>query len=294
MRQAVKTTCPYCGVGCGIVATPQRRRHGRDRRRSHPSRQSRPAVLEGRGAGRNDGAGRPAARPGDRRAAGRVGHGARSCRRAVPRHHPCSRSRRRRVLRLRSVADGGLLRRQQADEGLHRLGQYRYQFAPVHGLERRRPYPRLRRGHRPRQLRGSGAGRPRRLRRLQHGVVPPGAVPARARGAPAQPGAAPGGHRSAPHRDRGGGRSASAAAPRQRCCVVQRPAGASRAHQSGRYRFRDAQYARRRGGARGGASGCAEPRSCRRFLRAGDRRCRALLRLGRRHRKRRSRCIRKV
>jgi assimilatory nitrate reductase catalytic subunit len=23
MRQAVKTTCPYCGVGCGIIATPQ-------------------------------------------------------------------------------------------------------------------------------------------------------------------------------------------------------------------------------------------------------------------------------
>ena len=51
------------------------------------------------------------------------------------------------------VADRGLLRRQQADEGLHRLGQRRHQFAAVHGLDGRRPSPRLRRGRGARQLR---------------------------------------------------------------------------------------------------------------------------------------------
>ena len=49
-----------------------------------------------------------------------------------------ARARLGRLLRLRPVADRGLLRRQQADEGFYRLGQYRHQFAPLHGLLRRR------------------------------------------------------------------------------------------------------------------------------------------------------------
>jgi hypothetical protein len=36
------------------------------------------------------------------------------------------------VLSLRSVADRGLLRRQQADEGIHRYGECRYQLAALH------------------------------------------------------------------------------------------------------------------------------------------------------------------
>ena len=50
------------------------------------------------------------------------------------------------------IADRGLLRRQQADERLSRLGQCRHQFAAVHGVLGRRPSPRLRRRHRARQL----------------------------------------------------------------------------------------------------------------------------------------------
>ena len=45
------------------------------------------------------------------------------------------------------AADRGLLRRQQAGEGLHRHRQRRHQLAAVHGLGGRGPQPRVRRGH---------------------------------------------------------------------------------------------------------------------------------------------------
>ena len=45
-----------------------------------------------------------------------------------------------RLLSVRAVADRRLLRRQQADEGLHRLRQCRHQFAAVHGVLGRRPH----------------------------------------------------------------------------------------------------------------------------------------------------------
>ena len=50
---AVRTTCPYCGVGCGVLAAPDG--HGRrdDRGRSGASGEFRPALLQGRGARRN-------------------------------------------------------------------------------------------------------------------------------------------------------------------------------------------------------------------------------------------------
>ena len=86
--------------------------------------------------------------------------------------------RRGRVLRLRPAADGGLLRRQQADEGLHRHGQHRHQLAPVHVIGRRRPQARLRRRPGAGLLRGSRARRSRRARRLEHRVVPSDPVPA--------------------------------------------------------------------------------------------------------------------
>ena len=88
----------------------------------------------------------------------------------------------RRLLRLRPVADRGLLRRQQADEGLHRLGQYRHQFAAVHGVFGRRPSPRLRLRHGARHLRRSGTCRSRGARWLQSRLVPSGALPAHRRG----------------------------------------------------------------------------------------------------------------
>ena len=111
-----------------------------------------------------------------------------------------------RVLSLRPVADRGLLRRQQADEGLPRLGQRRHQFAALHGVVGRRPPPRLRRRHRARQLRGSRRGRSDRAGRLQRRLVPSGAVPAHG-AQPARARRQDRRDRSAPHRDRGRGRS---------------------------------------------------------------------------------------
>ncbi len=48
---------------------------------------------------------------------------------------------------IRAAPHRGLLPRQQADEGLHRLTPCRHQFAALHGLDRRRPAPRLRLRH---------------------------------------------------------------------------------------------------------------------------------------------------
>ena len=113
-----------------------------------------------------------------------------------------ARARRGRVLSLGPAADRGLLRRQQADEGLHRLGQRRHQFAAVHGLVGRRPQPRVRRRHRAGLLRGSRSRRSDRAGRLEHRVVPPGAVPAHAVAQQARARRQARGDRSAPHRDR--------------------------------------------------------------------------------------------
>ena len=115
--------------------------------------------------------------------AAELGRGARSRRRAILRDDRRARPRLRGLLCLGPVADRGLLRRQQADEGLHRHGQYRHQFAAVHGVLRRRPPARLRRRHRAGQLRRPGAGRSRGAGRLEPRLVPSGAVPAPAGGA---------------------------------------------------------------------------------------------------------------
>ena len=107
------------------------------------------------------------------------------------------------------AADRGLLRRQQADEGLPRLGQRRHQFAAVHGLVGGRPPPRLRRRHRAGQLRGPRSGR---SRSCWSAPTPPGAIRCcssawcanrRERGAKHRR------DRSAPHRDRRRRRPAS-------------------------------------------------------------------------------------
>ena len=154
--RATKTTCPYCGVGCGVLATPDGWRCG-DRGRSRTSRQFRPAVLQGLGARRDRRSRRPAAASDDPLQQGEAGargveRRARSRRGRLRSTSSRARRRRRRVLSLRPTADRGLLRRQQADEGLHRLGQCRHQLAAVHGLVGRRPSPRLRRRHRARLL----------------------------------------------------------------------------------------------------------------------------------------------
>ena len=178
-----------------------------DRRRSRPSGEFRQALLEGLGARRDARARRPAAA--SDAAAGRRQRYARidwdtalrQRRRTASPHHRARRAGRGRVLSLRPVADRGLLRRQQADEGLPRLGQCRHQFAAVHGLVGRRPSPRLRRRHGAGHLRGSRRGRSDRAGRLERRLVPSGAVSAHG-AQPARARRQDRGDRSAPHRDR--------------------------------------------------------------------------------------------
>ena len=144
--RAIRTTCPYCGVGCGVVASTPTVRAAVPIAGDpeHPANFGR-LCSKGARSGRDRRPRRPAAPPEIGRRAGVLGRGARPRRAPLPRHDRRARPGRGRLLRLRPVADRGLLRRQQADEGLHRLGQYRHQFAPVHGVRGRRPPPRVRR-----------------------------------------------------------------------------------------------------------------------------------------------------
>ena len=152
-RPSVRTTCPYCGVGCGVLARPDGRGGAAIAGDPDASGEFRPALLEGLGARRDARrstagccircCGAPTARlrasTGTRRST--------TSPTAFADSHRARRAGRGRVLSLRPAADRGLLRRQQADEGLPRLGQRRHQFAAVHGLVGRRPSPRLRRRH---------------------------------------------------------------------------------------------------------------------------------------------------
>ena len=135
---------PIAASAAGSLAAGGRRRC---RGRPGASGQPRPAVLEGRGAGRDAGHRRPAAAPDDRRPTRVLGYGARPRRRrasATPsrEHGPDCVA----FYVSGQLPDRGLLRRQQADEGLHRQRQHRHQLAPLHGVRGRRPQARLRRG----------------------------------------------------------------------------------------------------------------------------------------------------
>ena len=50
--RTVKTTCPYCGVGCGVLADVAADGEVTVARRSRPPGELRPALLQGRGARR--------------------------------------------------------------------------------------------------------------------------------------------------------------------------------------------------------------------------------------------------
>ena len=69
----IRTTCPYCGVGCGVRVAAD----GMVVRRPGPSCQSRPALLERRGAWRHARYRRPIAAPADRRPQCELGRSAR-------------------------------------------------------------------------------------------------------------------------------------------------------------------------------------------------------------------------
>ena len=124
----VKTTCPYCGVGCGLIATVEEGRltavRGDKRAPRQPGRDLPQADAPARG--------RPRPRPRDRAdVAGEPGR-ALADRQLALRHrfdHPQAgrhQARRDRVLHLRPAADRGLLRGQQAGQGLPRHQQRRH------------------------------------------------------------------------------------------------------------------------------------------------------------------------
>ncbi len=199
---AVRTTCPYCGVGCGILAT--RGTDGAVEIKGDPEHPANFGRLCSKGSAlaRNAVARWTAAPPDRRRSGDQLGRGARSRRRPLRRGHPRARTGLRRVLCLGPVPDRGLLRRQQADEGLHRLGQHRHQFAALHGVVRRRAQARLRHRHRARCLCRPRRDRSRRPGRLEPGLVPPDPLPARPRRA-GEARHEDRRHRSAPHGDGG-------------------------------------------------------------------------------------------
>ena len=149
--RAVRTTCPYCGVGCGVLAEVAA--DGKASVRGDPEHPANFGKLCSKGSALAETMGIEGrlAPSRDRRQAGWLGCGARSGGEALFRDHCRARARCGRLLRLGPAPDRRLLRRQQADERVSRLGQHRHQFAPLHGVLGRRPPPRLRRGYRARQ-----------------------------------------------------------------------------------------------------------------------------------------------
>ena len=127
---AIPTTRPTRG-GCAPRARRWARRWGSETRLLHPDR---------------------------RRNADPVGQGARPRCDAARRDPRRARSRSDRLLSLGPAADRGLLRRQQAGEGVHRHAARRHQLAAVHGLVGCRSSPRLRGRCGAAVLRRPGAG----------------------------------------------------------------------------------------------------------------------------------------
>ena len=265
----VRTTCPYCGVGCGVLAKPDGR--GGAAIAGDPEHPANFGRLCSKGSALGETLGldsrllHPMLRQADGTLARTAWDNAHRCRRRRLRAHDRpARPRLGRLLSVRPVADRGLLRRQQADEGLSRLGQCRHQFAAVHGVLGRRPSARLRHRHRARRLCRSRPRRSDRARRLECGLVPSGALPAHDR-QQARPRRQDRGDRSAPHRDGGRGRSRAADRARHRHRAVLRPAGASRRHAGARLRI----HRRAHDGLRGrpdprarDRAGCGRHRRC--------------------------------
>ena len=173
MTGAVRTTCPYCGVGCGILATPDGRGGvaiAGDP--DHPANFGR-LCSKGSALGQTvslDGRLLTPAHPRPRR---RLGRGPR------PRSPAASAATAPRAGCVAIYGSGQLLTEDyyvanKLMKGFIGAANIDTNSPPLHGLRRRRPPPRLRRRHRPRHLRGPRGGRPRRPRRLQPRLVPPG------------------------------------------------------------------------------------------------------------------------
>ena len=232
-------------------------------RRPAPSRQpradvpqaARPAVRRRRARSRD----RPAVARRPRRAlrAARLGRRARHVAGRCGDHRR-ARARRRRVLHLRPAADRGLLRGQQARQGLPRHEQRRLELAAVHVLRGRRLQRRVR-------LRRPAA----RLRRHRAGRLPPAArhehrrLPSDPLGPhPRPPGRGRVRHlrRPAPHADRQGRRPAPARPARDRPGAAERAAARRRPRRARRRGVRRAPHDRLGGGPRGRARVVARAR----------------------------------
>ena len=219
----VRTTCPYCGVGCGVLATPDGKGGATIKGDpAHPANAGR-LCSKGSALGETLGLETRLLHPIVDGATDDLDAGARprcaASRSDTAAHGPEA---------IAFYLSGQLLTEDyyvanKLAKGLHRHAARRHQLAPVHGLLGGRPSPRLRRRRGAAVLRRSGARRPRRAGGLQRRLVPPDPLSAhpdgagRARRARRQ-------HRSAAHGHLRGQRPAPGRQARHRRHPVVRPA----------------------------------------------------------------------
>ena len=149
---AVRSTCPYCGVGCGVLLSPDGTGGLAVRGDpEHPANKGR-LCSKGTALGETLGLGHRLLQP-------MVGGApapwdealdlvAAKFRDTVAQHGPDSAA---------FYVSGQLLTEDyyvanKTDEGLHRLGQYRHEFKALHGLNRGRPQTCFRHGYGARHL----------------------------------------------------------------------------------------------------------------------------------------------
>ena len=201
----VRTTCPYCGVGCGVARHARRAGGVCDRGRSATiPRISVGFARKARRSARRWGSSGRLLHPmigGGRRASwddALDGRGGRLRAASTREHGPDA---------VAFYLSGQLLTEDyyvanKLMKGFFGSSQRRHQFALVHGLVGCRPPPRFRLRHRAGLLRGPRRGRSPRAGRLERGLVPSRPVPAHAGQSPARAARSIVSHRSAPHRDR--------------------------------------------------------------------------------------------
>ncbi len=201
MTEPTKTTCPYCGVGCGLLVTPSA--DGSAKVVADPAHPANLGRLCSKGAALGETIGTD----------GRLllsahrrwqrvdwdqalDHVATRFNAIIDAHGPDA---------VAFYVSGQLLTEDyyvanKLMKGFIGSGQHRYQLPALHGLQRRRLQARLRRRCRALRLRGPGAGGVDRAGRVEHRLVSSGGLPAHQAGQARQPQAPGRRHRSAPHR----------------------------------------------------------------------------------------------
>ena len=244
-RERRQTTCPYCGVGCGLVAEVEDGRLAGVRGdATHPVNRGatcrKPTRLP-EAVHAPDRATTPMWRGGldERWRAGGAGGRSISASGRASLQRP-SQPGGDRVLHLRPAADRGLLRGQQAGQGLPRHQQRRLQLAAVH-VERRRGLHGRARLRRPAAV----LRRHRRGRRACScsAPTPPPATRSSGTGSRSR-GRVPDRRRPAPHADRRARRPAPAGPARHRPAAAERDAARDRARRSARPDVPRAPHAR--------------------------------------------------